>query len=448
MDVPWFRENTAPERRISIDPCHVFSESYQEARSKFREAVQSLGLSYEYLLVVPEHDYTIDIAVIPGGKPGLVIHSSGVHGVEGYAGSAVQVAFLEYLQQRHYLPTTDTAATVSLPQWPQSPPPAGFPTVILVHAVNPFGMALYRRTNENNVDLNRNGLTDQELQTLATSHVNHQNYQRLDAFFNPLSSQNPPSYFYAYFLVWMQFLRVLFQEGFDTTKAAMVAGQYYKDKGIFYGGSQSKEASVRLLEGWLQNFLDRRAGPDHDAFADNDTETVSSIPVTWVDVHTGLGPMGVDSLLVNTKGYTHAASEANQWFPNGKLDLFSQEGDNSKNMENVSKGYEHVQGILLDYYAKSLFASQQQQRRYHTLMVGQEFGTIPAFLVAHALVLENAAYFSTKQLSTEEKLAWAKRTTGRAFYPKSPKWRRNALERGITVLFQAMTRSAQSPHLQ
>ena len=39
-----------------------------------------------------EPDYTMDIAVLRGSGRGLVIHSSGVHGVEGYAGSAIQIA--------------------------------------------------------------------------------------------------------------------------------------------------------------------------------------------------------------------------------------------------------------------------------------------------------------------------------------------------------------------
>ena len=68
--------------------------------------------------------------------------SSGIHGVEGFFGSAVQLAFLDSLP----------------PNW-QPPPGTKF---ILLHALNPFGFAWRRRFNEENVDLNRNFLLPEE----------------------------------------------------------------------------------------------------------------------------------------------------------------------------------------------------------------------------------------------------------------------------------------------
>jgi len=88
-------------------------------------------------------DYTTDIAVLAGSGPGLVVHSSGVHGVEGFAGSGIQIAILSNF-------SAEAAEARS------ADPDA--PTIVLVHAVNPFGMAHFRRFNENNVDLNRNAL--------------------------------------------------------------------------------------------------------------------------------------------------------------------------------------------------------------------------------------------------------------------------------------------------
>src|SRR5215510_13293421 len=76
----------------------------------------------------------IDIAWIGSRQPkNVLVHSSGLHGVEGFAGSAIHLQFL------NALPTLapDTA-------------------ILLVHILNPFGMAWLRRVNENNVDLNRN----------------------------------------------------------------------------------------------------------------------------------------------------------------------------------------------------------------------------------------------------------------------------------------------------
>src|SRR5438093_8933584 len=76
----------------------------------------------------------IDIAWFGAENPRRVIlHSSGLHGVEGFAGSAIQLQLLD-----------------SLPPLPKDA------ALILVHVLNPYGMAWLRRANENNVDLNRN----------------------------------------------------------------------------------------------------------------------------------------------------------------------------------------------------------------------------------------------------------------------------------------------------
>lgn len=70
---------------FDVHPCRAFSDTYEEARSKFHSSARALSLEVQSLVVVPEKNYTIDILVIPGARPGITIHSSGVHGIEGYA---------------------------------------------------------------------------------------------------------------------------------------------------------------------------------------------------------------------------------------------------------------------------------------------------------------------------------------------------------------------------
>lgn len=79
--------------KIRARPCQTFSESYQEARAKFRFASSRLAekapagvVKRHTLSVIPGKDYTIDITIIRAGPDagrGLTIHSSGCHGVEG-----------------------------------------------------------------------------------------------------------------------------------------------------------------------------------------------------------------------------------------------------------------------------------------------------------------------------------------------------------------------------
>src|SRR5580765_4989856 len=77
-----------------------FSVDYATARHRFREAATRLGCE-THAYPIGGHgphgeDLTIDVAITPGSRPdrALVI-SSGIHGVEGFFGSAVQLAALE-----------------------------------------------------------------------------------------------------------------------------------------------------------------------------------------------------------------------------------------------------------------------------------------------------------------------------------------------------------------
>src|SRR5690606_11704356 len=90
----------------------------------------------------------------------LLVVSSGTHGVEGYFGSAVQIALLEGLLSRVNLA-----------------PHVG---VLLIHAINPYGFAWSRRTNEDNVDQNRNFLL-----TGAEFRGAPEAYRELDGLLNP-----------------------------------------------------------------------------------------------------------------------------------------------------------------------------------------------------------------------------------------------------------------------
>ena len=120
----------------------LFSPSYEVARQRFCDAATVAGATVEQHRVDTGDagaDLTIDVATMGGGEPSwVVIVSSGVHGVEGFFGSAIQLAWLSR-QAAGARPADDGA-------------------VVLVHAVNPYGFARLRRTNEDNVDLNRNYL--------------------------------------------------------------------------------------------------------------------------------------------------------------------------------------------------------------------------------------------------------------------------------------------------
>ena len=62
----------------------------------------------------------------------------------------------------------------------------GLPTIVFVHALNPYGMANNRRFNEDNIDLNRNFLSVEEFQDVVKRDNNIAGYDDLQYLLNPV----------------------------------------------------------------------------------------------------------------------------------------------------------------------------------------------------------------------------------------------------------------------
>lgn len=118
-----------------------FSANYHQGRQRFLKSTQGLPLDAErWHWNIPsrtETDLSVDSIYLAGRKPDatLLVMLSGVHGVEGFAGSAIQSMFIEEV-----LPRIDRN------KW----------GVMIVHALNPYGYKYHLRNTENHVNLNRN----------------------------------------------------------------------------------------------------------------------------------------------------------------------------------------------------------------------------------------------------------------------------------------------------
>ena len=112
-------------------------------------------------------DLTTDIlrADALSARQRLIVLSSGLHGIEGYLGSAILELFFD-----EYLARLDPQTT----------------GILLIHAINPWGMKHWKRTNPANVDLNRNFI-ETEFASLRNFNVD---YSALSAFLNPPSLLN------------------------------------------------------------------------------------------------------------------------------------------------------------------------------------------------------------------------------------------------------------------
>ncbi|TNE85108.1 MAG: DUF2817 domain-containing protein [Deltaproteobacteria bacterium] len=231
-----------------------FSPDYTSARARFRASALALGCTTEAWSIDQKgpdgEELTIDMAMLGDPQPKrAVVVSSGLHGVEGFFGSAVQVALLE-----------ETLGGFS--------PPPGL-AIVFLHALNPFGFAWVRRVNEDNADLNRNMLRPDEQYVGAPD-----GYAELDALLNPTT---PPPAFEAFLpRAGVQILR----HGMPALKNAVAGGQYEFPKGLFFGGhGPSRTAQI----------LDAKLPPLIGACE----------RVLHVDFHTGLGKSGTYKVFVD-----------------------------------------------------------------------------------------------------------------------------------------------------
>jgi hypothetical protein len=74
----------------------LFSETYAQARAKFQQAAEKAGLMCTSWVMeekgVEGEELAIDVVCLGAREPRqLVMISSGAHGVEGFAGSAIQI---------------------------------------------------------------------------------------------------------------------------------------------------------------------------------------------------------------------------------------------------------------------------------------------------------------------------------------------------------------------
>lgn len=233
----------------------AFSANYASARIRFRQGASARGCrleTYDIGLKSPEGEaLTIDVGILGNSEAEhVVIVSSGLHGVEGFFGSAVQIALLEKY----------------LVGW--NPPPKA--ALLFLHALNPYGFAWGRRCNEDNIDLNRNFLLPGEKYSGSP-----EKYALFNSFFNPTS---PPSRFEPFLI---KALALILRYGIATLKNTLPVGQYDFPKGLFFGGNRPSKTYEILdanLPRWLRN-------------AKN---------VLHIDFHTGLGKKATYKLYTET----------------------------------------------------------------------------------------------------------------------------------------------------
>lgn len=349
-----------------------FSPDYATARARFRSATIAPEWHHEAYGItasgLTDDELTIDVARYGSATADrLLIISSGLHGTEAPFGSAVQLAWLN-----------------SLPHgWT---PPTGV-AVLLIHSLNPYGHAMIRRANEDNVDLNRNFLEPEQFAVLKEQTA--KSFGPLDPYVNP---PRPPGLI-NWFPIVFPWMALRF--GMKTLQHVLPAGQYAYPKGIFYGGeahSQSTQIVMNEMPHWI--------GPARQ--------------VLHLDFHTGLGRFATYKLLASDPADSERVRLAERIF-----------GSQHVEADHLTPGGYHNHGDIGEW-----LSGRFSDRTY--LYLCAEFGSYGSTRVIGALRRENQVHFwGDREGKTYKRV---KRECRNIFVPESLRWREACVGDALAVI--------------
>ncbi len=357
----------------------ILPVEYSECRQRFIDAALTARLT---TYVLPSEagasgeTLSMDTAYIgPDAPKRLLITLSAVHGVEGPAGSGIQSQWLRDHADGKIDLTPDTG-------------------VLHIHAANPWGFSHRARTNENNVDLNRNfrDLADVE-------HLNRD----FDEIYDILHPQSPESD------VIKQHLAALDAKsdewGLDRVMNTMSAGQYRHQGALDFGGSE-EQWSVTHIKKAVEPYLK------------------TAIDVAIIDFHTGYGDYGETVFLCFNEPSGPAWRRAEEWF-----------GYDTINAKAINPGGEEKTFKRPDYsgvIAAGLHDMTQALERSVTCVV--EFGTYPISEYMGDVLRENWAYRGGVRDQREDIVE----AFARQFAPLDEAWGQSVLAHGRRILDQAI----------
>jgi len=339
----------------------LFDKDYPAARLRFLTTAQRAGAkntTYSHPILTAPHDSALCIDTARFGSltaSHLMIIFSGTHGLEGLAGSAVQSDFMSTLPR---LP--DHAA------------------VLFVHSVNPYGVAHSSRTNEDNIDLNRNfvdhnstvakeSAVEREVQQLlATCPLSFQTLDELPGKVGPLVEKY----------------------GAGPVINAVTAGQYTFPEGLNYGGVSASWSNTTL-----RSIIKEQAA--------------AAKKVVFLDWHSGLGNFAEPCYLCFNSTTSPQYQQIHDWWG------IEAAADASAFDSDAQPKYS---GLLVQGLAEELAEGAS------SIQAVIEFGTYDNMVMVGALMVDRWLRFDAPQpLSNDDQAlkTWMKER----FYPPEAPWR-------------------------
>jgi len=352
-------------------------DTYVAARAAFRNAARdrSAALS-EYILPGAKgrdgETLAMDVATLgdPAAPKALLV-VSGSHGLEGLPGSGAQLEIL----LRTALPSPEIK-------------------IVLVHAINPWGVSHGSRTNEDNIDTNRNFLDFSKPYTRNTAYDDLFPYlcpeDWTDLVFDRLNAE---------------VRRLQESHGYAYVLDGMTAGQRQQPTGTNFGGF-APTWTRSTLEGVVREQL---GGCDKAAF------------VEW---HTGFGGYTDAFFVCSHPEGSEALEQAAAWWGRDAVTR------NAAAFQDAGGATPNWQG---------LFSMVLPQLVPDVAIAGSivEFGTFPNVEVRASIMIDRFLKFGRANLTASSTEALRLRMR-EAFAPKDETWRAAILQRSLDVHDRAL----------
>mgnify|MGYP001269005153 CR=1 FL=1 len=357
------------------DPAAGFAATYREAREKFVAAATERGLALESHAHPTQRGaqgetLAIDLALAgPAEASSVLLLTSGTHGAEGFCGSGCQVNLLR-----------DDAWMIRVAR-------SGV-RVLLLHAMNPHGFSHLARTNENNIDLNRN------FRDFSAPPAPNVAYAEVHGFMVPPTWPPAP----ANEARLADYVR---EHGQWALQQAVSSGQCEFPNGLFYGGTGPA---------WSNDVL-RDVLRRHVAGAWR---------LGWIDFHTGLGPWGHGEKIWNGGPRPQDLARAKSWWGHD-VTSFHDGSSTSAKLSGVNHQAVYDECPAVEYTGIAL-----------------EYGTRPVLEVLEALRAD--AWLRGHPQAPALQRAAIKAGVRHAFHDDSEVWQRRIHEQGDAAVAAALER--------
>jgi len=349
-----------------------FSQTYKEARGKFLAAAEAAGLdvhSHPHPLLGRDGELlAMDVVRDgPADAASLLVISSACHGVEGFCGSGVQTALLHDRAWRAACADARVA-------------------VLYIHALNPYGFSWWRRTTQENVDLNRN------FHDFSEPLPHNAAYDALANAIVPASwppSEENEAALHAHAAT----------HGMAKLQEAITGGQYEHPEGLFYGGRNPTWSHVTLRH-VLQEHVTRCA------------------QLGWIDLHTGLGPSGLGERIFACRDDAAALQRARAWW-----------GDKVTSIYDGSSTSAPLQGLMW-------LAAYQEAPQAEYTGIALEYGTLAIMEMIGALRADQ--WLENHPDAPAAVRTQIKQQTRDAFYVDTDVWKRQIIEQAFDAAHGAV----------